>query len=78
MDFGIIDNTSKDFRLDGTLIEIQILCKILLQNMLKQVILLYRIHAYNFLGQNDSGYIHIRHNHNHRVFGQGIISISYI
>ena len=77
---GIIDNTSKDFRLDGTFNRDTNSLKNFITKYVKtgNTIISDSWRAYNFIGQNDSGYIHIQHNHNQRAFGQGIISTSHI
>jgi len=77
---GIINNTSKDFRLDGIFNRDTNSLKNFITKYVKtgNTIISDSWRAYNFLGQNDSGYINIQHNHNQQTFGQGIISASHI
>ena len=78
---GIIDNTNKYFRLDGTFNRDTASLKNFISKNAKTgntIISDYSWRAYNFIGENDSGHIHIQYNHNQGAFGQGIISASCI
>ena len=63
--------TRKDFRLDDTFNRDTSSCKNFLSKYVKtgNNIIADSWGAYNFLGENDFGYIHIQHNHNQGAFG---------
>jgi len=77
---GIIDNASKDFRLEAVFNRDEITIKSFISRNVEigNNIVSDDWSSYDYLDNNFSGYSHIKHVHGHRDFGFGIQSTSHV